>query len=220
MKYKKIYCEKCSKDICANAYTRHARSCAGPKVKKVRGVDFDPNIGYKNGTREAWNKGLTAATNDSVALMKSTLQKRYDNGELRATFKKHSEDSKLKISLKLKQSHINGHPGWSHKNDDPNRRSYPERWFLTAINNDDRFKYFKFIEQHKQWKYWIDFAFIEKKIAVEIDGCQHEISAVKNKDKIRDEYLVSQGWTLHRMKWKEVFKNPKKAMSDLYEILK
>jgi hypothetical protein len=53
-----IHCEICCKQISKNNYNRHAKSCVGVKPRKIRGVDFDPNVGYKNGTRTAWNKGL------------------------------------------------------------------------------------------------------------------------------------------------------------------
>ena len=49
-------CEKCNKQFRVNVYKRHSDVCKGPRVKKIRGVDFDPNIGYKLGTRVAWNK--------------------------------------------------------------------------------------------------------------------------------------------------------------------
>ena len=52
-------CIKCFRNIKNNNWARHDRSCDGPIIKKIRGIDFDPNFGYKNGSRTAWNKGLT-----------------------------------------------------------------------------------------------------------------------------------------------------------------
>ena len=54
---KKKNCTKCKRDITVNNFERHYESCKGVKKKKVRGIDFDPNIGYTLGTRSAWNKG-------------------------------------------------------------------------------------------------------------------------------------------------------------------
>ena len=53
-----ISCEICRKQISKNNYNRHVKSCIGITAPKIRGVDFDPNVGYKNGMRTAWNKGL------------------------------------------------------------------------------------------------------------------------------------------------------------------
>ena len=51
-------CKKCLRDIRNNNWSRHEQSCTGPIVKKVRGIDFDPNVGYKDGSRKPWNKGI------------------------------------------------------------------------------------------------------------------------------------------------------------------
>jgi len=50
-------CNVCNTEISVNNHTRHQLSCNGTITKKVRGVDFDPNWGYKDGSRAAWNKG-------------------------------------------------------------------------------------------------------------------------------------------------------------------
>lgn len=54
-------CNKCNRDISASNYARHTNSCTGPK--KVRGIDFDPNGGFKTGTRTQWNKGKKIGPN-------------------------------------------------------------------------------------------------------------------------------------------------------------
>jgi hypothetical protein len=64
MKYTK--CEKCNKEISNSNFKKHNNVCVGEKQKKVRGIDFDPNMGYKNGTRITWNKGLTKESNNDV----------------------------------------------------------------------------------------------------------------------------------------------------------
>lgn len=62
-----LLCTACQRNITKNNFARHTKSCLGPKVSKVRGVDYDPNHGYVNGTRTAWNKGLTKDTDGRVA---------------------------------------------------------------------------------------------------------------------------------------------------------
>lgn len=59
-------CKKCLKNITVNNYDKHVNSCNGIKIKKIRGVDFDPNHGYKDGTRTVWNKGLTKLTDERI----------------------------------------------------------------------------------------------------------------------------------------------------------
>jgi hypothetical protein len=58
----KTTCEKCNKEFANNGFANHFPTCKGPKPpKKIRGIDFDPNAGYRTGERQAWNKGLTSA---------------------------------------------------------------------------------------------------------------------------------------------------------------
>lgn len=51
-------------------------------------------------------------------------------------------------------------------------------------------------------KYFLDFAFLELKLDVEIDGQQHNrtIEAIEH-DKIRDEFLKQNGWIVFRIEW-------------------
>lgn len=50
-------CDKCNRLIGISQFKRHAAVCVGPKIKKIRGKDYDPNWGFETGTRSAWNKG-------------------------------------------------------------------------------------------------------------------------------------------------------------------
>jgi hypothetical protein len=60
-------CELCERMISHSNFSKHERSCEGPKPpKKIRGVDYDPNGGYKDGSRVSWNKGLTKETDDRI----------------------------------------------------------------------------------------------------------------------------------------------------------
>jgi very-short-patch-repair endonuclease len=81
------------------------------------------------------------------------------------------------------------------KNRDP---SYPERFFmqLFACNN------FPVYEREFQvGKFFIDFAFIQTKAAVEIDGAFHTRIDVIAKDTLKDAYLMAQGWRVKRIPW-------------------
>ena len=75
--------------------------------------------------------------------------------------------------------------------------SYPE---IVTINH---FNYInvEFISEFKVGKYFIDFAFLNKKIALEIDGRTHDDYDVIIKDKRKDEFLSKNGWIVYRIKW-------------------
>lgn len=58
-------CPHCNRSIRPNNWLRHIEACSKPKpLKKVRGVDYDPNWGYKTGDRQAWNKGKPRPDSD------------------------------------------------------------------------------------------------------------------------------------------------------------
>ena len=47
----------------------------------------------------------------------------------------------------------------------------------------------------------VGFAFIDKKVALEIDGRTHDDVEIINKDKRKDNFLKSKGWQVYRIKW-------------------
>jgi len=69
-------------------------------------------------------------------------------------------------------------------------------------------------------KWFIDFADIDRKIAIEIDGRYHDDPERKAKDAIKDNHLISQGWQVHRIKWKKLTKEFRQEVKDrLIKIL-
>lgn len=64
---------------------------------------------------------------------------------------------------------------------------------------------FKFRRQHPVEKYILDFACVELKIAVEVDGGQHMENA--KQDEMRTAWLATQGWQVLRFWNNEVLQN-------------
>ena len=63
----------------------------------------------------------------------------------------------------------------------------------------------KFRRQQPIGKYIVDFACFEKKIVIELDGGQHADNATQ--DKIRDDFLKSEGFRVLRIWNNELFEN-------------
>ena len=68
-KNSKTECSFCGLFITNNNIALHISSHLNPKSKlhkpkKIRGIDFDPNKGFNDGSRSAWNKGLTKDSNE------------------------------------------------------------------------------------------------------------------------------------------------------------
>ena len=65
----------------------------------------------------------------------------------------------------------------------------------------------KFRRQHSVGNYILDFYCYPERIAIELDGAYHFTKAGREKDRIRDEYLQSEGITVLHFENKEVFEN-------------
>jgi hypothetical protein len=94
----KIECSKCGKHITKNNFSRHDQCCFGPKEKSKF-----------SGHRGGWNKGLTKETNSSIKQQVETLAKKIDSGEYIPKGYPHSEEFKIKQSLRAKERKLGGH---------------------------------------------------------------------------------------------------------------
>jgi hypothetical protein len=82
-----------------------------------------------------------------------------------------SQKTRDKISEGLKKAHREGrHPGWKHINENSNI-SYPERFLKKLMNN--LYQNHLILEHFSFGKYFLDFAFIDIKLDLELDGQQH-----------------------------------------------
>jgi very-short-patch-repair endonuclease len=84
-------------------------------------------------------------------------------------------------------------------------QSFPEKYVEELLSKEFYFiRHRDFEIEFPQGKWFIDFAFLAKKIALEIDGKQHEFLERRASDIEKDKYLVEQGWIVHRVKWKRI----------------
>jgi very-short-patch-repair endonuclease len=91
--------------------------------------------------------------------------------------------------------------------------SYPEKLFLDKIKELELDKKYLIVRERSVFPYFVDFAFENEKIAIEIDGSQHENEDRKNSDIKKDELLNELGWIVIRF-------SAKKIISDLDECIK
>lgn len=88
------------------------------------------------------------------------------------------------------------HNGWNSRK----IISYPEQFFMGVLTNNN------ISYQHNKpiGKYFIDFAIVGKKIALEIDGKQHQYDERKKSDALKDKFLIENGWEVYRIPWKSI----------------
>jgi len=122
--------------------------------------------------------------------------------------KTHSEETKSKISKsRIKFLHENPEMVPYKLNHYSKGRSYAEEYWKVILDTND----LQYVEQYQIGPYQLDFAFLDQKIDLEIDGDQHYLDKrVIDSDARRNNYLKDLGWTVIRVKWSEFQKSSNK----------
>jgi very-short-patch-repair endonuclease len=196
MEYICKFCGKLCKNL--NSLHNHERLC--PK---------NPDRNYVSHTKghKAWNKGLSKETDDRIANQSKTFRERYHDKTGLWFGKKHSEETKKKISETQKKNYAGKSryiPVQEH------RKSYAEQYFDVI-----------FTDAQKQFpvdRYRLDYAWPDTKTYIEVDGEQHYTEEGLKHDNERTQVLESLGWTCKkRIRWSEYQKlneDEKKAFID------
>lgn len=109
------------------------------------------------------------------------------------------------------------HKGWRSRA--KCNRSWAEDYVEKLFNERGLKRGVHFEVEYHQNKWFIDFAFLEKKIALEIDGAQHKLPERQAKDQERDAWLTANGWTVIRIPWKRVDKKVYEELSSRIDDL-
>jgi len=104
--------------------------------------------------------------------------------------RKASEQGKVNIAAQMAAGKWSG---WTVRNGP----SYAE----AHVHEELKARGFSFETEYRVGRFSIDIAFASKKIAVEVDGKQHETEQQRKHDANRDQHLVEHGWTVFRLKW-------------------
>ena len=128
----------------------------------------------------------------------------------------HTEESKEKLRKKRLEFMKNNpdKTSWRKKN-----ISYPEKIFLDKITEIEWNKKYTIIRELSVFPFFIDFAFMNEMVAVEIDGSQHLLADRKLRDDKKDEVLSDNGWTIIRVTEKEIKNNLTEIISKIEEVL-
>ena len=173
---------------------------------------------------KCWCKGLTKENNVSLAKSSTTLKQHLKDGSVKPTQlgKPLTEEHKQAISNGMKIAHQEGRAhniGESRWN---NEHSYPEKWLIKVLDNEFGMK--ENVDYRTEMpfgRYALDFAWENKKFAIEIDGEQHErFEEYKKRDEKKDELLKENSWIVMRIKWKDCFARPKEFIEIIRNKLK
>lgn len=194
MKRTKITCELCNVEYSKSNFARHYDKCSGknsyvfPPKTEIWRLAMKKK-GGKNQFTKAKELGLPVPVgawagkvgpNKGIPLTEEHKQK---ISKSRIKFLKENPD---KVPYKL--------------NHYSKGRSYAEEYWKTILDSNDLI----YEEQHRIGTYQLDFAFLDKKIDLEIDGDQHHLDPrIVKSDIRRNEYLKQLDWTVIRIKWSD-----------------
>lgn len=97
--------------------------------------------------------------------------------------------------------------------------SYLEKRFQEFLIKNELDKKYQIIREYSVFPYFIDFAFVDYKLAVEIDGSQHLLEERKKNDDKKDELLKSLGWVIVRIAAKEIQEKPQEQIDKIVKLL-
>lgn len=172
--------------------------------KTIYSIDWEPiQIDHDSGMiqTEISKKYGISSSSLSKANKKGLIKLRSPKESSLFPYKRrpHSEETKQKISKIRKQYYRDNPDKIPYLLYRKNKRSfYSETYFKECLKNTN------FINEYKVDTYSLDFADINSKIDLEIDGNQHFChKRIIEHDKKRNLYLSCLGWTIIRVKWSE-----------------
>jgi very-short-patch-repair endonuclease len=97
--------------------------------------------------------------------------------------------------------------------------SYPEILFFNKLIELEWDKLYSICREFHVHPFFIDFAFLNEKLAVEIDGSQHLNPTRKKRDRIKDDLLLKSGWSIFRVSETEIKHNLFEVFKKIEQIL-
>lgn len=203
-KYEVIECDQCSVRFKVNKKHNRkfcSRLCSVNSIKEntspEKRIDINSKISSSMIKRDV-NGICKWCEKEFIKRSKSTeFCSRSCSSKERSNRKEIKEKTRKFFSDLAKKRYSEGDNSIGWKSRDKMVPSYPEKLTIDFLDG----KNIPYTREFKISKYFIDFAFIERKIALEIDGRTHNDSEIIIKDLKRDEYLKSIGWKIHRIKW-------------------
>lgn len=209
-------CEKCKRDIGnKGAYISHTKKCKlNEEILKIIIDDYLINGLSTNDLvrKYEFTKGIINS------ILKGRLRSFSEAGKIRSRLnpRKHSDESKAKMrEARLKWMKENPEKtAWRQAN-----MSYPEKLFKSKVEELELDKKYLIIRERSFFPYFIDFAFENEKVAIEIDGKQHELPERKESDQEKDDLLMKSDWRVYRIEAKQILERLDDVMMEVIKFI-
>ena len=97
--------------------------------------------------------------------------------------------------------------------------SYPEKLFIEYVEKNGLDKKYSIVREYSVFPYFIDFAFVNQMVAIEIDGSQHLLPERKERDDKKDKLLNELGWLVIRVSEKEIKSDIEEVFTKIVPLL-
>lgn len=213
-----MICNNCNKLIKnKGAFTKHIKTCN--LVFSLRGEILNLYLNENcsvNDIKKKFHIGSNTIIDVLGDKMRTTTESRQIARKRYPEKYKHTEETKKKLK-EIRLRFMKENPdktAWR-----KNNLSYPEKLFLNKLESLSWDKKFSIIREYSFFPYFIDFAFLNEKVAVEIDGSQHLQDERILKDNDKDELLVNSGWKVVRISENEIKNNIEEVFLRIENIL-
>lgn len=194
-------CTKCKRDVSKSNFKRHIcidvnSDDSKQKIKDIRRL-YDDGLSNRKIKHKGFNnwlvdyslKGQKRKLNEAIKL----AHKKYPNSF------KHTEETKEKIRKKTVENLIQ-----KAKRRHERRLSYGEELLHKIFVKNEIYKKYDVVNEYCEYPYFIDFAFVNEKVAVEFDGHWHFVKKGQERDAKKDLHLQQKGWRVYRIMFSEI----------------
>ena len=199
---------------CKKIYSKNGISTHIWRNHTEEGKQYTSKPSYGNKGKKAWNRGLNKNNDERIKKGVEKWNKNLKEGKFKPSQfgRPLSEEHRNHVSESMKKAHKEGRAwniGMSRWN---NESSYPEKFFMKVIENEFEDKNYQ--KEYPFGIYSLDFAWVEKKKVIEIDGDQHKrFEEYIERDKRKDQFLKDNDWEVLRISWNDMFHNTKEEIN-------
>ena len=208
-KYKisdEVYRCECGKEFSkSQSLNAHFRHCL--LHKEATGQELIIKTPPK-GQMCGWNNFTNEDKQMFIQKAKETFQNNLKSGKTTPTWKGKKLPEEMKNNIrKGRVKFLIENPG-QHGAFDKSNKTYLEKWFDNILIKHDLYNQYNIKYNYSVYPYFLDFAFVDLKLDVEVDGKFHYTQEQNIKhDNIRNSYLTNKGWRIFRISIDEVNKN-------------
>jgi very-short-patch-repair endonuclease len=202
-----MYCKYCNKEIkLLSNLNQHEKSCEKIFLNKneIVRLYIEEFISVKK-----LCKIYNITTDNMLKILKDVIRNQQESKKLSDNFYNRKYVCSEKTKEKIRQARFNYNKnnqekiGWIVRD----CMSYYEKKFYDKLIELEYDKKYHIIIEKPIYPYFIDFAFENEKLAVEIDGSQHLRIKNKENDLKKDALLIKNGWSVLRFTATEVNRN-------------